>query len=135
MPYLHWERSIVQRHTSKIIQHAEICSRKLKENDEDIGQRLVLQKTSCSMQEMAIRYYVHRPWMHMRRTLDQFYYPMLQDTELRDGDQVVEKYYKKIDAKKRGGIQRDYKILMVDQLWLWVLNQSNLRTRYMDVQC
>ena len=70
--------------------------------------------------------------LHVRRTLDQFYYSML-DTSKRDGDQVVYRHAKY--TSKRDGDQVVYrhviferaldskiKILMVDQLWLWVIN-------------
>lgn len=57
---------------------------------------------------------IHR--LHVRRTLDQYYYYTLEQTQERDGDQVV----------SRAPCQRyrhpESKVLtMVDQLWLWVL--------------
>jgi len=53
--------------------------------------------------------------LHIRRTLDQYYYYMLSDTQQRDADQVVTRWardYLKI---------HNHNILMVDQLWLWVI--------------
>ena len=52
--------------------------------------------------------------LHVRRTLDQSYYYMLESTRLRDKDQVVWRYAKKIEIEKPA-------VMMVDQLWLWTL--------------
>lgn len=62
---------------------------------------------------------------HPRRTLDQFYYPALEDTSERDKDQTVSKWSGK-QLPKDGRIQADDQssMLMVDQLWCWVLDES-----------
>jgi hypothetical protein len=65
--------------------------------------------------------------LHPRRTLDQFYYYMLEDTEERDLDQVVERWVKRIDSRNQyrdmaeAVSSADPNIFMVDQLWLWIL--------------
>jgi hypothetical protein len=59
------------------------------------------------------------PPIHPRRTLDQSYYCNLANTELRDQDQVV---YRGTRAGK--GLSKTTKIIMVDQLWLYVLDES-----------
>jgi hypothetical protein len=61
------------------------------------------------------------PKLHVRRTLDQYYYHMLKDTKARDNDQVVYRW-----AKLAKLVQRipDPKVLMVDQLWLWIVDGS-----------
>lgn len=51
--------------------------------------------------------------LHPRRTLDQFFYSSLPETSPRDGDQVVSKNTVETPGGK--------KMVMVDQLWLWVL--------------
>lgn len=56
--------------------------------------------------------------LHVRRTLDQYYYHTLQDTRPRDGDQLVLRYLAKNGT--RPGV-----LTMVDQLWLWVLNGAD----------
>ncbi|KAE9365823.1 hypothetical protein N431DRAFT_487728 [Stipitochalara longipes BDJ] len=56
----------------------------------------------------------HPPPLHLRRTLDQYYYHTLQNTTKRDIDQVVSRYQHKECLMPRI-------ITMVDQLWLWVL--------------
>lgn len=54
--------------------------------------------------------------IHCRRTLDQYEYYMLENTEARDMDQVVYRW-----AEKRGYEDKKRPVIMVDQLWLWVL--------------
>lgn len=55
--------------------------------------------------------------LHVRRTLDQFYYHTLLDTEKRDGDQTCIRYYNhKLVGKGLKPV-----LTMVDQLWLWLL--------------
>jgi hypothetical protein len=67
--------------------------------------------------------------LHCRRTLDQFTYHMLDDTERRDNTQVMFKWTKKDQAKKNGSKpsskqRKTYPVLMVDQLWLWILEDD-----------
>jgi len=56
--------------------------------------------------------------LHCRRTLDQYSYYMLETTERRDRDQVTYRWAKR---QKDTVSQGPTPILMVDQLWLWVL--------------
>ena len=51
--------------------------------------------------------------LHLRRTLDQSYYWTIQDTSVRDRDQVV------FRGTKDTGEPR---VIMVDQLWMWILD-------------
>jgi phage terminase large subunit GpA-like protein len=55
------------------------------------------------------------PALHIRRTLDQFFYHGI-DTATRDRDQVVYRY-----CKKRGLERR---VFMVDQCWLWIFGNG-----------
>ncbi|CAI6340753.1 unnamed protein product [Periconia digitata] len=52
--------------------------------------------------------------LHPRRSLDQFFYSSLPETSSRDKDQVISK---NTPEDARGG----KKMIMVDQLWLWML--------------
>ncbi|KAK2765549.1 hypothetical protein FQN54_008403 [Arachnomyces sp. PD_36] len=113
-------------------------------------------------EKTLIREFLYHPTpFHVRRTLDQYYYYMLPNTEDRDDDQVISRWFK--DTKKRDHkLQRclfneyfhepnvsyihsafdryqefesideiteqeelieepEHNILMVDQLWLWVI--------------
>jgi hypothetical protein len=44
-------------------------------------------------EKMLCAYLYNQPPVHPRRTLDQFYYHMLEDTKERDQDQVITRYY------------------------------------------
>lgn len=79
--------------------------------EDDVGVPTVRELTP---DQALIKGYLNHK-LHVRRTLDQFYYSML-NTWKRDGDQVVYRY-----ARSKGALERDVKILMVDQLWLWVI--------------
>ncbi|KAK5655193.1 hypothetical protein OQA88_6092 [Cercophora sp. LCS_1] len=70
-----------------------------------------------------LRTFVHHdPPLHIRRTLDQFYFHTLDDTGARDCDQVVHR-------GTRGA--RDHtRIIMVDQLWLWILDDNTIITAF-----
>lgn len=90
-------------------------------------------------------------WLHCRRTLDQFGYPTLHDTSLRDQDQILYKRTRLEHGPKgltgtpgsvpytrgftrlldpfnnhnRGGVgSNSGNVIMVDQLWLWVLDDG-----------
>ncbi len=56
------------------------------------------------------------PPLQLRRTLDQYFYTHLESTSYRDSDQVVYRYMKKQGLAP--------KMFMVDQLWLWILNNG-----------
>ncbi|KAK2798189.1 hypothetical protein FQN51_007875 [Onygenales sp. PD_10] len=56
--------------------------------------------------------------LQLRRTLDQYFYAHLSSTAERDSGQVVYRYTEKHFSEP--------KIIMVDQLWLWVLNEDTI---------
>lgn len=66
------------------------------------------------------------PPLHVRRTLDQYYFFTLNDTSARDRDQVV--YRKTLDS--RGSCGRNARVVMVDQLWLWILDDDTIITSF-----
>jgi hypothetical protein len=57
------------------------------------------------------------------RTLDQFYYHSLTDTRKRDENQVVTRYINKVHGENHTE-RSTWEILRVDQLWLWVVDES-----------
>ena len=60
-----------------------------------------------------------------RRTLDQFYYPALGNTSARDADQTISKWTGSgIGRHGRASAAADSLLIMVDQLWCWVLDDS-----------
>jgi hypothetical protein len=63
---------------------------------------------------------LYRDRIQIRRSLDQSYYWTLKDTSRRDRDQVIDRY-----AEEHLGQREDERaLLMVDQLWLWLLNED-----------
>lgn len=63
--------------------------------------------------------------LHPRRTLDQFYYSSLGDTSSRDRDQTISKWTgPNVPADGRTGAVDQSLIIMVDQLWCWVVDDS-----------
>lgn len=71
-------------------------------------------------EKLILAYMFDEVPLHFRRTLDQYYYYNLLTTEARDLDQVVSRYFEKTwpdDAD-------DNLLLMVDQLWLWILDEG-----------
>lgn len=89
------------------------------------------------------KYLTHVPPLHPRRTLDQSYYWTLKDTQSRDRDQVVyrrtapslklllsHQYCKQEHPKGPGcaqcreNVSKVPRIVMVDQLWMWILDES-----------
>lgn len=67
-----------------------------------------------------LRDHLHKdPPLHARRTLDQSYYWKLQNTDGRDEDQVVYR-----ETKRGKNVLRTSRVIMVDQLWLYILDDS-----------
>lgn len=61
-----------------------------------------------------------RHLLHVRRTLDQSLYHNLKDTKIRDADQTVRRYQKMLHPGKKAD-EVPFAVIMVDQLWLWIL--------------
>jgi hypothetical protein len=100
--------------------------------------------------------YLHKePYFHPRRTLDQAYYWTLNTTKARDRDQVVYRgtialsdQYHTYDQEKcvwpahadfgineehgcetcRANIRKISRVVMVEQLWMWILDEQTLIT-------
>ncbi|RBR12019.1 uncharacterized protein FIESC28_08789 [Fusarium coffeatum] len=87
---------------------------------------------------------------HIPITLDQYYYPVLDDTSIRDEDQVMSRYwennedngkddstikreevtYKSRDQEGQDlpGPTDDKRILMISQLWIWIVDETTIIT-------
>ncbi|KAI1639109.1 hypothetical protein F4809DRAFT_172745 [Biscogniauxia mediterranea] len=76
--------------------------------------------------------------LHPRRTLDQSYYYMLEDTSYRDETQVVSRWnHNRNPQKIRGGGEHGaaHNILMVDQLWLWNIPREDDQEHSTIITC
>jgi ankyrin repeat protein/Mg2+ and Co2+ transporter CorA len=74
--------------------------------------------------------------LHIRRTLDQFFYRNV-DTRQRDDDQVVLRYQRRENVNESDknsealdGSDQNFDVLMVDQLWVWVLGPGLIVTSF-----
>jgi len=119
MPYLHFESSRRRQEMQDAIKRAESL-------------RLPLCPTvgkAKTYDEMLIRAHLATSTasLHVRRTLDQSFYHNI-DTESRDQDQVVYRYQLKGTDLDSSDV--DPKIVMVDQLWMWVLGPSLIVTSF-----
>jgi hypothetical protein len=67
--------------------------------------------------------------LHPRRTLDQFYYSSLKNPEYRDSHQTVSKWTgDHVDEGGNASATNSSLLIMVDQLWCWVLDESKSKT-------
>lgn len=120
MPYLHWERSLSRMHTARIIQDAQEVAKDISQRNRKTVSVQEVSGLPCTGFEKMIRYHsVGRPGLLIRQTLDQHYYQSLDSTESRDRDQVVERYSRKCNWQGH-----EHRILMVDQLWIWILDDG-----------
>ncbi|KAJ5658808.1 uncharacterized protein N7484_002457 [Penicillium longicatenatum] len=118
MPYLHFETAERRQKMQDAIQRAE----KLNFDSQHL-------KKTRTRDEMLIDAHLSSSTtsLHVRRTLDQFFYPNI-DTQSRDQDQVVYRYQTKGPGCEGQG--NDPKIFMVDQLWMWVLGTNLIVTSF-----
>lgn len=118
MPYLHFETAERRERMLEAIQRAQLLNL----------QPRALRRTR-TRDEMLIDAHLSSSTtsLHVRRTLDQFFYPNI-DTQSRDQDQVVYRYQTK--GPGREGPETDPKIFMVDQLWMWILGTNLIVTSF-----
>lgn len=120
MPYLHWEFDESREEMYNVIKDIEAKAKVSGYQSSPISpispiELLDNRYHQISEDEQLLRkHLLHEPPLHIRRTLDQSYYWTLKDTQVRDRDQVVFRATKHEKAQ----------IVMVDQLWLWILDGS-----------
>ncbi|KAL9098317.1 MAG: hypothetical protein Q9163_006008 [Psora crenata] len=143
LPYLHWDSF------TNMKQRADVIKRRLDVQATPIPPVPADIISSPSMEHKLIWQCLtlERP-LHCRRTLDQYGYPSLLNTSVRDHDQILWKRTR-LDAEnmpkvRRGSAQnfvegtarqptsvsRNHvaKVLMVDQLWLWIVDNETVVT-------
>lgn len=114
MPYLHFETAERREKMQEAIQETQ----KVKTPQQGIERK-------PTRDELLLRAHLTSSTtsLHIRRTLDQFFYPNI-DTQSRDQDQVVYRY------QTKGSRTPEPKIFMVDQLWMWILGPSLIVTSF-----
>lgn len=119
MPYIHWGTVEVLEWRQKKLEKAEAAFAQGLELDSNALKDDNNSKSGVFdfyAEMMATQLNSGHP-LHLRRTLDQYYYMHSSNTLERDHDQVVTKHGPDPKGKNRS-------ILMVDQLWLWILGGS-----------
>ncbi|KAL4812338.1 hypothetical protein BDW67DRAFT_193709 [Aspergillus spinulosporus] len=133
--YLHWDTYW------NLLQRRRVIEERLRQG----RSRPVPEDISNSSLESKLiwKYLGNEPPIHIRRTLDQFGYPNLRSTVARDDDQMLWKRTRKatniidelgnsLPLRDRSDLQTsvfvDGKVLMVDQLWLWIVDQKTVVT-------
>lgn len=117
MPYLHFETNQRCLEMKEAIKSAEWMRTPERPR--------LLQAKNCD--EMLIRAHLATSTvsLHVRRTLDQSFYHNI-DTQYRDQDQVVFRY----QTKDHPSEEDDPKLVMVDQMWMWVLGKNLVVTAF-----
>ncbi|KAJ8115401.1 hypothetical protein OPT61_g2953 [Boeremia exigua] len=124
MPYLHFETDRRRQEMQDAITRAQSLKERSKHDARIAPQPLGRPST---YDEMLLRAHLtsSQVSLHVRRTLDQFFYHNI-DTQSRDRDQVVYRY----QCKSTRNEHVDPKIFMVDQLWMWVLGKDLIVTAF-----
>ncbi|KAL4910309.1 hypothetical protein BDW74DRAFT_173767 [Aspergillus multicolor] len=135
LPYLHWDTYW------NLLQRRRVIEDRLRQG----RSRPVPDDISRSSLESKLiwKYLGNEPPIHIRRTLDQFGYPNLRSTVARDDDQMLWKRTRKVinlndelgdsiplseGLDPQSPVFVDGKVLMVDQLWLWVVDRNTVVT-------
>lgn len=134
LPYLHWDTYW------NLLRRRKVIERRLHQG----RSKPVPEYISESHLESRLiwKFLGTEPPIHIRRTLDQYGYPNLRSTVARDDDQMLWKRTRKaVDLSKEhdGSIPlqddhefpktfMDGKVLMVDQLWLWIVDEKTVVT-------
>ncbi|KAM0251719.1 hypothetical protein ACHAQJ_008040 [Trichoderma viride] len=123
MPYLHWDEEVAMQNRSEFLANPPPDA---STSTNEPGNQTPITKK----EDMLLRSYLlseincdknSRHVLHIRRTLDQSLYHNLNDTKVRDADQTVHRYQKKLKDKKPNESHDPFTAIMVDQLWLWIL--------------
>lgn len=127
MPYLHWDEEDAMQKKLKYL--AETSS------DGNTSHRRVWNERSgpierVEREKMLLKKYLlsegdsdssSRHVLHIRRTLDQYLYLNQNETAIRDTDQTLHRYQKKLNKIKHSKQEAPLVLMTVDQLWLWIL--------------
>ncbi|KAI1302722.1 ankyrin repeat-containing domain protein [Xylaria venustula] len=117
MPYLHWERKDEVNKLKKIWMEDNPQNSSQDESRKSSAQRLSKPGLN-NTEKLHWMYLGEEHPLHIRRTLDQYYYPDSSNLEDRDYDQTTLRWFEdqNLDPKKTSPV-----LTMVDQLWMWIL--------------
>ena len=122
MPYLHWATTSERLKTQNSICGVPPPRLPLPGSDKTASVQLNHYTEHDPYRKLLNTYLSGDCPLHIRLTLDQFYYTGLDDQELeyRDANQTITKYAEEYSEDTE--IRNNPPLLMVDQLWLWVLD-------------
>jgi len=126
MPYIHWESEDKRGEMSQMIKEIQSSEEYDLKRIKRMIKKLVGKEEHYSNANHALlaNYLFTDPPrspLHIRRTLNQFQYYMTEDTDARDADQVIARYFQRRHKDK------PVPIMMIDQLWLWIVNNGKHR--------
>jgi hypothetical protein len=122
MPYVHWELEEKSDDMKRVIDNMESIVLGIEENAPP-------DFTNPTMpdEEKLIRAYLNLDHpLHLRRTLDQYYYYTHNNTTTRDIDETI---FRRFETEFMGGKKKRV-VMMVDQLWMWVLGGNNMLSNH-----
>lgn len=124
MPYLHFETDRKRQEMQDAIKRAQTLKERGKNDPRTALQTL---PRASTYDEMLLRAHLSSSQvsLHVRRTLDQFFYHNI-DTQSRDRDQVVYRY----QCKSTRNEFDEMKVYMVDTLWIWILGKDLIVTAF-----
>ena len=138
MPYIHFEtfKEMTEMTSSYVTSSLNPGSVPLRPQpsqrveEADPNKNLRSEEEEALLKELALfRAYLdnsEQP-LHIRRTLDQSFYHHV-DTKHRDTDQVIHRFQKEI--QRCVDLDIEPKVLMVDQLWMWVIGKKLVVTSF-----
>lgn len=134
MPYLHWDDETAMQKRSELLEPpSKAATSKSAANvapplpnirTQNEPHESIFRREKMLVEKYLLAELDHdknsRHLLHVRRTLDQSLYHNLKDTKNRDADQTVRRYQKMLYPGKTPD-EVPFAVIMVDQLWLWIL--------------
>lgn len=143
MPYVHCELLESQKQRQQAVDSAQKGTPESGRNSSQISPSSPASarpqsqnSTSTRLQEGAERILIQshasssKRTLHIRRTLDQFTYRTIETHPDRDTDQVVLRYQEKRKNNRIKEDREEPRLLMVDQLMIWVISDNLILTAF-----
>lgn len=133
-PYLHYETNGARREMQRVINDARSRKMGVAPPDENVSPApsgdTKYERDCADADKNLIHAHVDSVScsMNARRTLDQYYYRTIDTAKYRDHDQVVHRYQRKhLPATDN---TEGIRVLMVDQLWMWIVGRDLIITSF-----
>lgn len=131
LPYLHFDTY------KAVIKRRNFIRQRLEQGRTHPVPSWVLGEESLELKLLWV-FLGHDPPINCRRTLDQYQYPSIHDTRARDDDQVLYKLTKESLSPDMSNVQAETpeddvlngNLLMVDQLWMWIMETPDHKCKY-----